>query len=254
MLKRSAAAAAGLTILAARVGAGHAARPARADTAAAGRDISLKEMIAEAKKEGQLNMIALPPDWANYGEIIDTFKKKYGISITDDNPNGSSAQENQAIVSLKGDPRAPDVVDVCPSFAVAGANEGLYAKYYVSTLQDDPARDEGRRGYWVGDYWGAISIGYNRNIVKHAAEVVRRPAQAGVQEPGRAERQPAHVGLGVRRRLRGVARERRLAQRHRPGHRLLREAEEDRATSSRCRRRRRPSRRARRRSRSTGTT
>ena len=52
-------------------------------------------------------MIALPPDWANYGEIISTFTKKYGIGITSDNPNGSSSDENQAIVSLKGDPRAP---------------------------------------------------------------------------------------------------------------------------------------------------
>ena len=82
-----------------------------------------RELVAAAKKEGHLNMIALPPDWANYGEIISTFTKKYGIAITNDNPDGSSAQENQAIVSLKGDPRAPDVVDVNPTFAVAGTVE-----------------------------------------------------------------------------------------------------------------------------------
>ena len=28
-------------------------------------------LVAAAKKEGQLNVIALPPDWANYGEIIE---------------------------------------------------------------------------------------------------------------------------------------------------------------------------------------
>ena len=32
--------------------------------------------------------------------------------------------------SLKGDSRAPDVLDVGPSFAIDGANEGLYAKYF----------------------------------------------------------------------------------------------------------------------------
>ena len=85
----------------------------------------------EAKKEGHLNTIALPPDWANYGEVMSTFSKKYGIAITNDNPDGSSAQENQAIVSLKGDPRAPDVLDVNPTFAVAGTVQGLYAKYYT---------------------------------------------------------------------------------------------------------------------------
>ena len=30
------------------------------------------------------------------------------------------------------------------------------------------------RGYWTGDYWGAISIGYNANLVNDAAEDVRR--------------------------------------------------------------------------------
>src|SRR5207248_406948 len=79
-----------------------------------------------AKKEGHLNVIALPHDWANYGQMISAFKKKYGLGMTEDNPNGSSAQENQAIRSLKDDSRAPDVVDVGPSFAIAGADEALY--------------------------------------------------------------------------------------------------------------------------------
>ena len=92
-------------------------------------------LVAAAKKEGHLNVIALPPDWANYGEIISTFTKKYGIGITSDNPDGSSAQENQAIVSLKGDPRAPDVVDVSPSFAVDGTTQGLYAQVLQQQLQ-----------------------------------------------------------------------------------------------------------------------
>ncbi len=30
----------------------------------------MSELIAAAKKEGTLNMIALPTDWANYGEIM----------------------------------------------------------------------------------------------------------------------------------------------------------------------------------------
>ena len=33
-------------------------------------------LVAAANKEGALNVIALPPDWANNGAIIDAFKKK----------------------------------------------------------------------------------------------------------------------------------------------------------------------------------
>ena len=38
-------------------------------------------LVKAAKAEGELNVIALPPDWANYKEIIDTFSTKYGIKV-----------------------------------------------------------------------------------------------------------------------------------------------------------------------------
>jgi putative spermidine/putrescine transport system substrate-binding protein len=163
MLRRSAAAAFGLTIL-----SGPAAAWAGSAEALTADGTPIKKLIAAAKKEGQLNVIALPHSWANYGQIISTFKKKYGLKMDEANPDGSSAQENQAIRSLKGDSRAPDVVDVGPSFAIAGATEGLYAPYRVATYKTIPARMKDSRARWVGDYWGAISIGYNSNLVKPA--------------------------------------------------------------------------------------
>ena len=45
-----------------------------------------------AKKEGQLNVIALPRDWANYGAVLDAFKAKYGIAITSDKPRREFVQ------------------------------------------------------------------------------------------------------------------------------------------------------------------
>jgi putative spermidine/putrescine transport system substrate-binding protein len=168
MLKRSVAAAAGLTILSAP-GVALGARGVGAKSPPLkGKSISMKELIAEAKKEGHINTIALPPDWANYGEIMTTFQKKYGLGQTNDNPDGSSAQENQAIVSLKGDSRAPDVVDVGPAFAVSGAAQGLYARYFPTTFSTIPRAMKDTRGYWYGDYWGAISIGYNQNLIPNA--------------------------------------------------------------------------------------
>jgi putative spermidine/putrescine transport system substrate-binding protein len=167
MLRRSAAAAFGLTIMggaSTALGATRArlAAPPTKETAA-----GMAQLIKNAKKEGHLNTIALPPDWANYGEMISTFQKKYGISITNDNPDGSSAQENEAIRSLKGDSRAPDVVDVSLPFAIAGANEGLYAKYYNTNYKTIPRALKDTRGFWMGDYWGAVSIGYNKSLVSN---------------------------------------------------------------------------------------
>ena len=98
--------------------------------------------------------------------MMSTFQSKYGIKITNANPDGSSAEENQAVISLKGDSRAPDVVDDGPAFAISGAAQGLWAHYKVQHYNTIPRAMKNTYGAWTGDYWGAISIGYNANLVK----------------------------------------------------------------------------------------
>ncbi len=168
LLKRGLAAGAGLTILSTPASALAMRQRVTATPPLRGLDISMAELIKEAKKENHLNVIALPPSWANYGEILPTFTKKYGIGITSDNPEGSSAQEIQAIVSLKGQSRAPDVVDVGPGAAVSAANDGLFAKYFVTNFKTVPRAMKDGRGFWTGDYWGAIAFGANTNVVGEA--------------------------------------------------------------------------------------
>jgi putative spermidine/putrescine transport system substrate-binding protein len=168
LLRRGLAAGAGLTIFSLSDVALATRARVLADPPLRGTPGGMKALIAAAKKEGKLNDIALPDDWANYGGMIAAFKKKYGIDFARDNPSGSSAAENQAIVSLKGDPRAPDCVDVGPSFAVAGTAAGLYGRYFVSTYKTIPRGMKDTRGFWTGDYWGAVSIGYNGNLVQNA--------------------------------------------------------------------------------------
>jgi putative spermidine/putrescine transport system substrate-binding protein len=167
MLRRSAAAAFGLTIVGNASTAFGATKAALAAPPTRMTSDQFGALVKAAKKEGHLNTIALPPDWANYGEALHNFPRKYGIGITNDNPDGSSAQENEAIRSLKGDSRAPDAVDVGVSFAIAGANEGLYAKYFNLNYRTIPRALKDTRGYWMGDYWGAVSIGYNKTLVSN---------------------------------------------------------------------------------------
>jgi len=54
-------------------------------------------LAAACKKEGSITLIADPPDWANYGTLMQTFGSRYGVSVNDLNPNGSSAEELAAI-------------------------------------------------------------------------------------------------------------------------------------------------------------
>ncbi|GGJ71096.1 ABC transporter substrate-binding protein [Deinococcus aquiradiocola] len=124
-------------------------------------------LVNAAKKDGSINTIALPPDWANYGEIMDSFQKAYGLKLTNASPDASSAEELQAIRSLKGQRRAPDVVDVGPAFAIQGTTEKLFTPYKPSTWASIPASAKDKDGYWVGNYFGVISFGVNKSIVKN---------------------------------------------------------------------------------------
>jgi putative spermidine/putrescine transport system substrate-binding protein len=123
----------------------------------------LNGLIAAAKRENKLNVIALPPDWANYGAIISGFTAKYGIPIQSDNPNGSSQDEVNAVQQLAGTRRAPDVLDI--GMAVALANTSLFAPYKVLTWNDILESQKEPTGLWFQDYGGYMSIGYDSNKV-----------------------------------------------------------------------------------------
>jgi putative spermidine/putrescine transport system substrate-binding protein len=126
----------------------------------------MNALIAAAKAEGKLNVITLPSNWANYGNIMKDFTAKYGIKITDANPEGSSQNELTAIKQLKGQGTAPDVVDVGGSFAVTGQTDGDWAPYEVSTWSDIPAAAKESTGQYYADYGGYIAIGYDTTKVK----------------------------------------------------------------------------------------
>lgn len=138
-----------------------------AATATSAADLGgMSALVAAAKKEGTLNAIALPPDWANYGALISAFEKKYGIKVADENPDGASQDEINAITSRKGQKRAPDVVDLGNSFALSAASQGILAPYKVTEWDDIPANQKDAGGLRYDDYGGYVSIGCDAKIVK----------------------------------------------------------------------------------------
>ena len=126
----------------------------------------MSALVAAAKKEGQLNVITLPRDWANYGTIMDSFSKKYGIKITDANPDGSSQDEINAMEQLKGQNRAPDVLDMGTAFAIKADQAHLLAPYKVATYSSIPATAKAADSTWYDDYGGYVAIGYDASKVK----------------------------------------------------------------------------------------
>lgn len=139
---------------------GSSAPAGDAATATSAADLGgMDALVAAAKAEGELNVIALPPDWANYGAIIKAFTDKYGIKVNSQNPNGSSAEEIEAAKTNKGTDKAPDVFDL--GSAVALASTDVFAPYQVSAWADIPDANKEASGLWYNDYTGVMSVGYN---------------------------------------------------------------------------------------------
>jgi len=116
-------------------------------------------LVAAAKSEGTLNVIALPANWANYGNIIKEFTKLYGIKVNSIAPDDSSAQEITQIQQKNGTSLAADVLDV--GMSVATANTSLFTPYQVSTWSSIPVSQKEPTGLWVQDYGDFMSVGYN---------------------------------------------------------------------------------------------
>lgn len=124
-------------------------------------------LLPVAQSEGQLNVIALPHDWMNFGEIISVFSHKYGIAVKELDPNAGSSTELKAIRNgrITGDPLAPDVIDVGVTFAMQAKAENLLLPYKVSTWSSIPDVAKDPDGYWYGDYYGIIVFEINPDFV-----------------------------------------------------------------------------------------
>jgi putative spermidine/putrescine transport system substrate-binding protein len=169
MFKRNATLAIGLVAASAIALAG-CSTGTSADTTDGGVDASTATSVADfgtfadleaaAIAEGALNVIALPRDWANYGEIIDLFKEKYPeITVNEASPDASSAEEIEAARTNAGLDTAPDVFDI--GLAVTLANTEYFAPYKVQTWEDIPDALKEASGLYVGDYGGFMSVGFD---------------------------------------------------------------------------------------------
>lgn len=148
------------------------AAPAVEDAAAPAAADPLADLIAAAQAEGELTTIALPRDWCNYGEMIDTFSAKYGIKVNELDPNAGSGDELEAIRANRESqgPQAPDVIDVGFAFGPQAQEEGLIQPYKVSTWDTIPDSAKDPEGYWYGDYYGVMAFLVNKDVVANSPQ------------------------------------------------------------------------------------
>ncbi len=71
------------------------------------------------------------------------------------------------------------------------------------------------RGFWMGDYWGSISIGYNKNLVKNPPKTFADLLKPEYKDQVALNGSPLTSGSAIAGVFAAATRERRLAQQRR---------------------------------------
>ena len=119
-------------------------------------------LVAAAKKEGVVNSVGMPDDWANWKDTWAQMAQKYGIKHSD--TDMSSAEELALFESEKGN-ATKDIGDVGQAFGPVAVEKGLALPYKTSNWDTIPDWAKDEDGNWIIAYYGTISILCNSDLV-----------------------------------------------------------------------------------------
>jgi len=124
--------------------------------------MSVDELTAAAKSEGEVDSVGMPDTWANWIETWQDINKNYGIKHTD---LDMSSAEELAMFKEEGADSTKDIGDVGQQWGPVAESEGLTLKCKTSHWNDIPDWAKDDDGDWVVGYYGTISIITNNKLV-----------------------------------------------------------------------------------------
>ncbi len=128
--------------------------------------IDMQTLVSNAKKEGQLQAIGIPPEWADYKDILAGYTKNYGLPIAyQAEAEFSSAQELEVFKNSIQHPHG-DIGDVGFKFGPVAIQQGLVVPYKHSHWADIPDALKDPNGNWCTEYYGAQAFVINTDLVK----------------------------------------------------------------------------------------
>ena len=100
-------------------------------------------LLAAAQKEGTLNVIALPPDWCNYGPMITPFAGATGLKVNSSSPTPVPATRSRPSTPTRPTParRRRTSSTSAISFGAQAVQQGLLQAYKVEHLEHDRSQD-----------------------------------------------------------------------------------------------------------------
>jgi len=122
-----------------------------ATTANMAGPIDMQTLMTNAKKEGQLQAIGIPPEWADYKDILAGYTSHYAVPVSYKvEAEYSSAQELEVFKNSKQHPHG-DIGDVGFKFGPQAVQQGLVTPYIHSHWNDIPANLKDPNGNWCTD-------------------------------------------------------------------------------------------------------
>jgi len=128
--------------------------------------IDMQTLIKNAKKEGKLQAIGIPPEWANYKEILANYAADYVPVQYQAEAEYSSAQELEVFKNSKHHAHG-DIGDVGFAFGAQAIQQGLVTPYKHSKWADIDANLKDPNGNWCTEYWGTQAFVINTDLVKN---------------------------------------------------------------------------------------
>ncbi len=127
--------------------------------------MSLDDIIAQAKEEGQINSVGMPDTWANWVGTWDDIEEKYGITQADQD---MSSAEEIAMFKQEGTDGTKDIGDVGQQWGPTAEAEGVTLKYKTSYWDEIPDWAKDDDGDWVVGYYGSMALISNDDQVSPA--------------------------------------------------------------------------------------
>ena len=120
-----------------------------------GEEMSLDDLIKNAQKEGDLQSVGMPDDWANWKGSWEAITDTYGISHGD--VDMTSAEELSQFAAEKDDP-TKDIGDIGLSMTPEAIKQDVIGTYKASTWDSFPDWAKDPDGRWIMTYTGSLAF------------------------------------------------------------------------------------------------
>ena len=154
---------------------------------------SVAELEAAARKEGAVNSLGMPDDWANWKDTWTQLTEKYGLKHVD--TDMSSAEEIAKFEAEKQNASA-DIGDVGLEFGPIAVSRKVTQPYKPSTWNDIPDWAKDKDGHWALAYTGTIAFIIAKNVEnppRSWADLAKGNYKVAVGDVGKAAQANAGV-------------------------------------------------------------